>query len=101
MIYPRHFSSLKIMFLLIYGLVITCGLVGNLLVLLTVIWNQELRTPSNMYICNMAVSDMLICLVSAPLTPLTALTEAWHLGQVLCKLVPTIQVQLQQGQNVL
>ena len=63
--------------------------------------SSELRTPSNMYICNMAVSDMLICLVSAPLTPLTALTEAWHLGQVLCKLVPTIQVEVQQGQNVL
>ena len=55
----------------------------------------ELRTTSNMYICNMAVSDMMICLVSAPLTPLTAFTGTWHLGQVMCKLVPTLQVRSQ------
>ena len=45
-----------------------------------------------MYICNMALADILICVVAGPVTPLTAFTGSWQLGQVLCKLVPTLQV---------
>ena len=51
-----------------------------------------LRTVSNMYICNMALADILICVVAAPITPLTAFTGSWHFGAALCRLVPFIQV---------
>ena len=51
-----------------------------------------LRTVSNMYICNMALADILICVVAAPVTPLTAFTGSWHFGAALCRLVPFIQV---------
>ena len=46
-----------------------------------------------MYICNMALADILICVVAAPVTPLTAFTGSWHFGAALCRLVPFIQVR--------
>ena len=47
-----------------------------------------------MYICNMALADILICVVAAPVTPLTAFTGSWHFGAALCRLVPFIQVRV-------
>ena len=54
--------------------------------------SRALQTRSNMYICNMALSDIIICCLAAPVTPLTAFTGAWHLGPLLCRLVPFVQV---------
>ena len=52
-----------------------------------------LQTRSNMYICNMALADVIICSLAAPVTPLTAFTGSWHLGSLLCSLVPFVQVR--------
>ena len=43
------------------------------------------------YICNLAVADTVVCLLAAPLTPLTAFSGAWHFGWLLCKLLPLAQ----------
>ena len=91
----------------------TIGIGGNIMVIFTVLrWGQcasvhcmmhqhespslhrsrALQTRSNMYICNMALADIIICCLAAPVTPLTAWAGAWHLGSLLCSLVPFVQV---------
>ena len=58
---------------------------------------QLFRTPSlqngiNLFVCNMSVSDMIMCLTAAPLTPITSFTGQWFLGELPCKILPACQV---------
>ena len=87
--------------------IILLGLTGNLLILVTVVRSPAMRTTSNIYICNMAISgdsnnmlnmlhvplDMMICLTAAPVTPLSAFSGSWHFGWLPCKLLPLFQVE--------
>jgi len=48
--------------------VIAIGFFGNLLVVTASIQQKALRTPRNAFIINLAVSDILLCLVTMPLS---------------------------------
>ena len=52
----------------------------------------DLHTGFNLFICNMAVSDVVMCITAAPLTPVTSFTGRWFLGQVPCIILPACQV---------
>ena len=52
-----------------------------------------LHTGINMFVCNMALSDMVMCLTAAPLTPITSFYGQWYLGELLCKILPAFQVR--------
>ena len=52
----------------------------------------SLLTGTNLLVCNMSLSDMLMCITAAPLTPLTSFTGRWYLGQLFCKVLPACQV---------
>ena len=69
-----------------------CLAVGNLFIVITVVRTPSLHTGINLFVCNMAVSDMMMCLTAAPLTPITSFTGRWFLGQLPCVLLPGCQV---------
>lgn len=52
-----------------------------------------MRTARNIFIVNLAVSDLLLCVVTMPLTLVEILTKYWPLGQqsVVCKMIGTLQ----------
>ena len=54
--------------------------------------NKSLQSPTNIFIVNMALSDVLMCLFAVPFTPLHAFLDGWVFGEALCKLFPTSQV---------
>lgn len=56
------------MFILLfaYTLLIVCSAFGNAVVLMTLIKKPEMRTERNMYIANLAVSDLVLCLFTMP-----------------------------------
>ena len=54
----------------------------------------DLHTGFNLFICNMAVSDVMMSLTAAPLTPVTSFTGRWFLGQGPCIILPACQVWL-------
>ena len=60
--------------------VITIGTFGNLLVIAAVIRQPALRIRGNAFIINLAVSDLLLCLVTMPLTLIELLNDHWLLG---------------------
>ncbi|KAG8231811.1 hypothetical protein J437_LFUL012640 [Ladona fulva] len=76
-----------------YALLIIVGAVGNGFVVAAVVRKPAMRTARNMFIVNLAVSDLLLCLVTMPLTLMEILTKYWPLGKndVLCKAVATLQ----------
>ncbi|XP_078599784.1 neuropeptide FF receptor 2-like [Branchiostoma floridae x Branchiostoma japonicum] len=94
---PSHDSMYKqpiaIMYLLAvaYGLVFLLCIMGNVLVCVVVAKNKSMRTVTNYFIVNLAVSDLLVGLVCTPLTLVDNLTIGWMFGEVMCKLSPIVQ----------
>ncbi|KAK9731276.1 7 transmembrane receptor (rhodopsin family) [Popillia japonica] len=76
-----------------YSLLILTGASGNSLVIISVVRKPAMRTPRNMFILNLAVSDFLLCTVTMPLTLMEILTKYWPLGNylILCKMKNALQ----------
>jgi len=47
-----------------------------------------MRTPRNIFIINLAISDLTLCLFTQPFNLLKVLMPAWRLGRFMCKFVP-------------
>ena len=77
---PWTFGSL----ITLYALMILFGASGNLLVILVVIRNRAMRTARNVFIVNLAVSDLMLCLITMPLTLVEILYQT---GQVNSKII--------------
>ncbi|CAL8078084.1 unnamed protein product [Orchesella dallaii] len=90
----RHFDSTVLyMFIFAYGMLIVFGTIGNCLAVSSVIRKPSMRTPRNMFIINLAVSDLLLCVVTMPVTLMEIVTVYWPLGNhvYLCKLFGCLQ----------
>lgn len=90
--YLSGMFSLKIFFYLFYLLIFVLGLAGNALVCYVVIRNKSMHNVTNVFITNLALSDILLCIFAVPFTPLYLLTfKAWVFGKLFCHLVPYAQ----------
>lgn len=78
-------------FSVVYTIIFVVGVCGNLLVSLAVIRSKQMHTVTNLFILNLAVSDIVMCLISVPLTPLQSFSGHWMFGETLCKLFPFSQ----------
>ncbi|XP_022918568.1 neuropeptide F receptor [Onthophagus taurus] len=79
--------------IILYSILILIGALGNMLVIVSVIRKPSMRTPRNMFIVNLAISDLLLCTVTMPLTLMEVLTKYWPLGNyaTLCQMKNTLQ----------
>ncbi|XP_064631674.1 neuropeptide F receptor-like [Lineus longissimus] len=77
--------------ILIYAMLITLGITANTLIFSIIARNSRLRTARNVYILNLALSDMFMCLICMPFTLYKLLRKNWMLGDSLCKMVPGFQ----------
>ncbi|XP_039300481.1 neuropeptide F receptor [Nilaparvata lugens] len=93
------YPGAEIALILTYSILMTSGVVSNALVCF-VVGRQCARkrssgaaspSPRNMYIVNLAVADIALCLVCMPFTLISLLKRRWTLGSMLCKLVPVLQ----------
>ena len=53
---------------IIYGVVISVGLVGNIVILYAILSKKGMRTARNYFILCLAFSDLLLCALTMPLT---------------------------------
>ena len=74
-----------------YLLIIVFGIFANGLLCYTVVRKKKLRTVRNMFIMNLAVSDIIMCVLCMPFTLIKLLLKNWPLGEALCKVVPWMQ----------
>ena len=85
-------DKISVMFYLLYSTIFSVGLFGNLLVCYAVFRNKSMQTVTNLFIVNLALSDILLCFFAVPFTPLYLLTfKNWIFGHILCHLVPYVQ----------
>ena len=78
----------RAIFIALYSLIFLLGIVGNSLVVYVVIRNKSMQTITNIFITNLALSDIMMCLLAVPFTPLSAFLRSWVFGDALCHLVP-------------
>ncbi len=75
----------------IFSIVIVFGFFGNSLVIWTVLFNRQMRTSNNLFVLNLAVSDLTLCIFSIPFNVYKTLRHTWVFGEFLCKFSPFFQ----------
>ena len=63
-----------------YIILIATGSIGNGLVFIAVIRKSMMRTPRNLFILNLAISDLTLCLITMPFSFIEIVTKFWSFG---------------------
>lgn len=79
--------GVRLVFILLYSLVFLLGLTGNTLVVFVVARRRKMHTVFNIFLANLAISDILMCLLAVPFTPISVL-HSWIFGETICHIVP-------------
>uniref|UniRef100_A0A8C8I6U2 G-protein coupled receptors family 1 profile domain-containing protein n=1 Tax=Oncorhynchus tshawytscha TaxID=74940 RepID=A0A8C8I6U2_ONCTS len=62
------------------------GMVGNFLVIYAFSRSRSLRTPANMFIINLAITDFMMCIIQAPIFFTNSMHRRWIFGEKGCEL---------------
>ncbi|XP_051529580.1 pyroglutamylated RF-amide peptide receptor-like [Myxocyprinus asiaticus] len=88
---PELPTGAKSTFVVMYVIIFVLALVGNSLVVYIVVRKRAMRTATNIFICSLAVSDLLITFFCIPFTLLQNISSEWLGGVLVCKTVPFVQ----------
>ena len=74
---------------ILFSIIILIGFIGNILVVLIVSFNKNMKNTTNLLILNLAVADILFIVFCIPFTAADYyLTSAWPFGVTWCKVRP-------------
>lgn len=76
----------------LYLIIITMGLLGNIMLVKIFITNSAMRSVPNIFISNLAAGDVLLLLTCVPVDASRYFFDEWMFGKVGCKLIPVIQL---------
>lgn len=76
---------------IVYTVLIFIGAIGNGLVCLAVARQPKMRTSRNLFIINLAISDLLLCFFTIPFSLVEISTKSWPYGIAMCKLVLALE----------
>jgi neuropeptide F receptor len=65
-----HNRAVQAVFCMLYTVIFVLGIFGNVLVCYVVGRNKAMQTVTNFFITNLALSDILLCTLAVPFTPL-------------------------------
>lgn len=85
--HPINMWLLIFMFLVVFILAV----VGNILVIMTLVHNKRMRTVTNVFLFSLAVSDVLFAMVCIPFTLVGNILQRFIFGAGICKIVPYFQ----------
>lgn len=89
--YITSIPAVRSIFYCIYVLIFVTGVCGNILVCFVVFRKSSMQTVTNFFIANLALSDILLCALAVPFTPLYHFMKTWAFGSLLCHIVPYAQ----------
>lgn len=75
----------------LYSAIFFLAVVGNVSVILTLAKNRGMRTNTNVFLLNLAVSDLILAVLCMPFTLVGTLLRDFVFGEWMCKLVPFFQ----------
>ncbi|KAH8291641.1 hypothetical protein KR018_008369 [Drosophila ironensis] len=82
----RSTSGMPVWLIPSYSLILLFAVLGNLLVISTLVQNRRMRTITNVFLLNLAISDMLLGVLCMPVTLVGTLLRNFIFGEFLCKL---------------
>nr|WEU67075.1 short neuropeptide F receptor 2 [Mythimna separata] len=88
---PIEDKAIQAAFCTAYTIIFVVGIFGNALVCYAVIRNRAMQTVTNLFITNLALSDILLCVFAVPFTPLYTFLGRWVFGGPLCHIMPYAQ----------
>uniref|UniRef100_A0A8B9P8R3 Adrenoceptor alpha 1B n=1 Tax=Apteryx owenii TaxID=8824 RepID=A0A8B9P8R3_APTOW len=77
---------------LILGAFILFAIIGNILVILSVACNRHLRIPTNYFIINLAIADLLLSFTVLPFSATLEILGYWVLGRIFCDIWAAVDV---------
>ncbi|XP_050415907.1 cholecystokinin receptor type A [Patella vulgata] len=75
----------------LYLIIFLLGVVGNVLVIVTLIQNQKMRTVTNVFLFNLALSDLLLVVFCMPFTLIPVIMQNFIFGEIMCILIRYLQ----------
>lgn len=75
----------------LYSVIFLLAVIGNLLVILTLIQSRRMRTITNLFLLNLAVSDLFLGVFCMPFTLVGMLLRNFIFGELMCKMLPYLQ----------
>ncbi|CAO4385354.1 unnamed protein product [Caenorhabditis nigoni] len=88
---PSQSTYAIVPFLCVYIFLFFLGLFGNVTLIYVTCSYKALLSVQNIFILNLAASDIMMCILSLPITPITNVYKNWYFGNLLCHLIPCIQ----------
>ncbi|XP_006797790.1 neuropeptide FF receptor 2a [Neolamprologus brichardi] len=86
-----HQPSTAAIFIVSYLLIFLVCMVGNGVVCFIVLRSKNMRTVTNLFILNLAVSDLLVGIFCMPTTLLDNIITGWPFGSLVCKMSGMVQ----------
>lgn len=80
-------NYVRIIIPIIFGLIVITGLGGNLLVICSVLCNQQMRSTTNILIVSLAFADLFFIIFCVPFTATGYVLPYWPFGNLWCKVV--------------
>uniref|UniRef100_A0AAQ5XCM6 G-protein coupled receptors family 1 profile domain-containing protein n=1 Tax=Amphiprion ocellaris TaxID=80972 RepID=A0AAQ5XCM6_AMPOC len=71
---------------------ISFAIVGNILVILSVVCNRHLRIPTNYFIINLAIADLLLSTTVLPVSATLEVLDYWVFGRIFCDIWAAVDV---------
>ncbi|CAF4941312.1 unnamed protein product, partial [Rotaria sp. Silwood2] len=86
-------TSLLFSFILFfaYAIIFLIGLIANIFVIIVIIKCRRMRTLTNRFLLNLAISDFLATLICIPPNAYHYYDKRWIFGEFLCRFVPFMQ----------
>lgn len=76
---------------LVYGLTFLVGMIGNTLIVYSVIHFRRMKSLSNVFLASLATADLLLIIFCVPVKFAQLFSHTWTFGVFLCKFVHYIQ----------
>uniref|UniRef100_A0A4W6EP88 Neuropeptide FF receptor 1 n=1 Tax=Lates calcarifer TaxID=8187 RepID=A0A4W6EP88_LATCA len=89
--YYQHSLYVAASYILVYFFIFLLCMVGNILVCLIVLENRRMRTVTNLFILNLAISDLLVGIFCIPTTLVDNLITGWPFSNTVCKMSGFVQ----------
>uniref|UniRef100_A0A8C6UM77 Neuropeptide FF receptor 2 n=1 Tax=Neogobius melanostomus TaxID=47308 RepID=A0A8C6UM77_9GOBI len=86
-----HKKSIAAVFTISYLFIFLICMIGNGIVCFIVLRRRNIRTVTNLFILNLAISDLLVGIFCMPTTLVDNIITGWPFGSVVCKLSGMIQ----------
>ncbi|XP_063697591.1 cholecystokinin receptor type A-like [Culicoides brevitarsis] len=77
--------------LTMYSIIFLLATIGNSLVILTLVQNKRMRTITNVFLLNLAISDLFLGVFCMPFTLVGMILRNFIFGEIMCKLLPYLQ----------